>query len=140
MDGQDWSPQVWSKTATGTQKGVINQARREGGAVDTEEKFTSGNRAGRNVVPNAKKLDDDHETYKHERVCQDFTMALQQARLAKKMTQAVLANAICEKQTVVAEYENGKAIPNGAIIQKLNRALGVNLPRAKAKAKAKPKA
>jgi ribosome-binding protein aMBF1 (putative translation factor) len=52
-----------------------------------------------------------------------------QARTAKKMTQKELATAINEKPQVVAEYESGKAIPNGQIISKLERQLGVKLPR-----------
>jgi putative transcription factor len=56
-------------------------------------------------------------------------MAIQQARLAKKMTQKELAVAICEKPTIIAEYESGRAIPNPALLLKLDRALGVHLPR-----------
>lgn len=41
--------------------------------------------------------------------------AIQQARAAKKMTQAQLAQAINEKPAVVNQYENGKAIPNGQV-------------------------
>eukprot|EP00453_Perkinsus_chesapeaki_P000937 CAMPEP_0185916564 /NCGR_PEP_ID=MMETSP0924C-20121207/3598_1 /TAXON_ID=321610 /ORGANISM="Perkinsus chesapeaki, Strain ATCC PRA-65" /LENGTH=64 /DNA_ID=CAMNT_0028641815 /DNA_START=51 /DNA_END=240 /DNA_ORIENTATION=- len=48
--------------------------------------------------------------------------------LLKKMSQAELAKAINEKPTVINEYESGKAIPNGAIVSKLNRALGTRLP------------
>jgi putative transcription factor len=52
-----------------------------------------------------------------------------QARLAKKMTQAQLAQAINEKPQVIQEYESGKAIPNGAILNKLSRALGTTLSK-----------
>ncbi|CAM9577749.1 unnamed protein product, partial [Discosporangium mesarthrocarpum] len=34
-----------------------------------------------------------------------------------------------EKPQVVGEYESGKAIPNPQLISKLERALGVRLPR-----------
>lgn len=40
-----------------------------------------------------------------------------------------------EKQSVISEYESGKAIPNPAVISKLERALGVRLPRDKKKKK-----
>jgi ribosome-binding protein aMBF1 (putative translation factor) len=54
------------------------------------------------------------------------------------MTQKELATAINEKPQVVGEYESGKAVPNPAIISKLERALGVKLPRpGKSKAPAK---
>jgi transcriptional regulator with XRE-family HTH domain len=52
-----------------------------------------------------------------------------QARTAKKLTQKELATAINEKPQVVAEYESGKAMPNPQIILKLERSLGVKLPR-----------
>jgi len=52
-----------------------------------------------------------------------------QARTAKKMTQKDLATKINEKPQVIGEYENGKAIPNGQIIVKIERALGCKLPR-----------
>lgn len=55
------------------------------------------------------------------------------------MTQKELATAINEKPQVVAEYESGKAIPNGQIISKLERQLGVKLPRP-GKSTAPPKA
>ena len=63
----------------------------------------------------------------------DLRLAIQQARLAKKMTQKDLAAAIAEKATVINEYESGRAIPNGQIISKMERILGVRLPRQKKK-------
>ena len=45
------------------------------------------------------------------------------------MTQKALATAINEKPTVVQQYEQGKAIPNGQIISKMEKALGKRLPR-----------
>ena len=49
--------------------------------------------------------------------------------MAKKMTQKDLATKINEKPQVVGEYESGKAVPNGQIIVKMERVLGVKLPR-----------
>merc|ERR1712014_498258 len=112
--------------------GEVNAARRSGTQVDTDRKFNAGsNKSAHAVVSNAKKLDENTETFRHETVSHDFKMALQQARLAKKMTQAQLASQINEKSTVINEYESGKAIPKGDVINKLNRALGVRLPKAK---------
>ena len=50
-----------------------------------------------------------------------------QGRLAKKLTQAQLAQQINECPQVVQEYESGKAIPNQQILAKLERVLGVKL-------------
>ena len=42
---------------------------------------------------------------------------------------AELALVINEKPTIVGEYESGRAIPNPTLISKMERALGVKLPR-----------
>jgi len=52
-------------------------------------------------------------------------------RKCLSLSQAALATAVNEKQSIINEYEAGKAIPAGPIINKLNRALGVRLPKAK---------
>jgi len=56
--------------------------------------------------------------------------------MAKKMSQKQLATLINEKPQVIAEYENGKAIPNGQIIVKIEKKLGCKLPRPGKKKKA----
>eukprot|EP00419_Tripos_fusus_P024333 CAMPEP_0172709132 /NCGR_PEP_ID=MMETSP1074-20121228/53485_1 /TAXON_ID=2916 /ORGANISM="Ceratium fusus, Strain PA161109" /LENGTH=144 /DNA_ID=CAMNT_0013532279 /DNA_START=57 /DNA_END=491 /DNA_ORIENTATION=- len=131
---QDWAPVVWQKSGpkgkASKSNSEVNAARRAGDQIDTSKKFNpGGNQSARSVVPNAKKLDENTDTFRHATVSHEFKLALQQARLAKKMTQAQLATAINEKGSVMNEYETGKAIPNGAIINKLNRSLGVRLPK-----------
>ena len=42
-----------------------------------------------------------------------------------------LATSLNEKPQVIQQYENGQAIPNPQIISKIERALGVKLPRKK---------
>merc|ERR1711972_820047 len=132
----DWAPVILTKTApkgkAAKSSSAVNVARRSGAEVETTQKVNAGgNKSAHSQVPNAAKLDENGETFRHATVSHDFKMALQQARLAKKMSQAQLTTAINEKGTVINEYESGKAIPNGAIINKLNRALGVRLPKAK---------
>lgn len=77
----------------------------------------------------ARKLEEDTESTVHATVDRNLSQAIQQARLAKKLTQKELATAIMEKATVIQEYESGRAIPNPTILSKLDRALGVHLPR-----------
>ena len=69
-------------------------------------------------------------------VTRAFSSQLQSARLSKSLTQKALAAMINEKPTVVNDYEAGKAVPNQQVIQKLNRALGIQLV---GNNKAKPK-
>ena len=45
------------------------------------------------------------------------------------MSQKQLATSINEKPQVIQQYESGTAIPNPQILLKLDRALGVHLPR-----------
>merc|ERR1712224_359319 len=124
--------QARSKGAQAKIPSAVNNARRSGAEVDTEKKFAGGmNKSPQSVVSNAKKLDEHHETFHHPTVSHEFKLALQQARLAKKMSQQQLAQAINEKGSVINDYESGKAIPNGAVIQKLNRVMGVRLPKTK---------
>lgn len=59
----------------------------------------------------------------------DLKKALIQARNAKGLTQKALAQQLQMAPTIVNEYESGKAIPNNAIISKMERALGCKLPR-----------
>ena len=60
-------------------------------------------------------------------VSSELKKRIMAARLAKKMTQAQLAQAINEKPQVIQEYESGKAIPSPAVLSKLSRVLGVVL-------------
>lgn len=104
---------------------AVNAAMRSGN-VSTVKKFGGGSNqseASRNMA----KLDAETEELSHVKVDSELKKNIQQARLAKKMTQAQLANAINEPPKTVNEYESGKAIPNGQIISKMERALGTKL-------------
>merc|ERR1719310_1730739 len=99
------------------------------GIVQTEKKYGAGGNASAHTASvNARKIEESDEL-KHNKVDKSLSKAIQQARMAKKMTQKELATKINEKPQVIGEYENGKAIPNGQIIVKIERALGCKLPR-----------
>ena len=59
--------------------------------------------------------------------------AIQQARLACKMSQKELAIKLQVQPSVITDYENGKAVPNNLFISKIEKALNTKLPRAKKK-------
>ena len=65
----------------------------------------------------------------------ELRTAISQARCAKKnpdgstLTQKQLAALINVPAGVINQYESGQAAPNGEIISKIERALGVKLPR-----------
>lgn len=134
--GQDWTEVVITKsktqkTAGMNQSQVLTQARMSGAQVTTQKKFSAGeNKSAHSTVTGSlKKLEESTEEFKHPTVDLSVSRAIASARLAKHLTQKDLATAINERPQVIQELESGKAMPNPAILQKLDRALGVHLPR-----------
>ena len=102
-----------------------------GSGVETSRKMNAGanKNAAHGATKNLQKLENETEVFQHETVSSELKKQIQQARLAKKMTQAQVAQAINEKPQVINEYESGKAIPNPQILSKLSRVLGVKLKK-----------
>ena len=100
-------------------------AMRRAGEVATERK--TGHHTGE--AAHMRKLEESTEEFKHATVDRSLSQAISQARQAKKLTQKQLATAINEKPQIIQQYESGHAIPNPQVLNKLDRALGVHLPR-----------
>ncbi|KNA16812.1 hypothetical protein SOVF_085800 [Spinacia oleracea] len=129
---QDWEPVVLHKNRPKTQDlrdpKAVNQALRSGKAVETVKKAVAGtNKKAPATVVNARKLDEETEPAALAKVAAEVRLAIQKARIAKKMSQAELAKLINERPQVVQEYENGKAVPNHMVLAKMERVLGVKL-------------
>lgn len=62
---------------------------------------------------------------------QEIRIAIQQARIAKKMSQKQLASLMNISIQHIGQFENGKIAPSNAMIAKLERLLNVKLPRNK---------
>ncbi|KAI4347141.1 hypothetical protein L6164_007983 [Bauhinia variegata] len=128
---QDWEPVVLHKSKPKAQDlrnpKAVNQALRSGVEVQTIKKFDGGSNKKTAPVVNARKLDEGTEPAALDRVSPEVRQAIQKARLEKKMSQAELAKQINERPQVVQEYENGKAVPNQAVLAKMERVLGVKL-------------
>jgi putative transcription factor len=103
------------------------------GVVTTEKRFAGGENKNRGVAGGARRLEEhgtgDDDSFKIKTVDRSLSKAIAQARNAKKMTQKMLGNQINENPKIIQEYESGKAIPSGQILSKLDKALGVRLPR-----------
>eukprot|EP01107_Rhizomastix_libera_P003550 TRINITY_DN16196_c0_g1_i1.p1 TRINITY_DN16196_c0_g1~~TRINITY_DN16196_c0_g1_i1.p1 ORF type:complete len:141 (-),score=39.16 TRINITY_DN16196_c0_g1_i1:15-413(-) len=127
MSDQDWHTIVLHKKET-TIKGesALARAKQTGAAVETVAKASSNKPAG---LPNAKKIDNVEEldSLAHKQVSREQSLRIQQGRQAKGWTQKELAQKINEKQTVVNEYECQRAIPDTAILAKMEKALGIKL-------------
>lgn len=108
---------------------AVNQARRQGIAIETVKKHNAGANQVTSGGLSATKLDNETEDFHINRVSSNLKVQIVQARTAKKMTQAQLAQAINEKPNVIQEYESGKAIPNPQILNKMSRILGVQLKK-----------
>ena len=99
-----------------------------GGNVGTEKKYgAGGNKSGAAV--NAAKIEQEDSNFVVETVGFEFKIALMKARQAKGLKQAELAEKLSVKPSVINDYESGRAVPDGGFISKLNRALGVTLPK-----------
>lgn len=77
----------------------------------------------------ARKLDDAEAEVKLKTVSVDLKNQIQQARQAKGLTQKDLAMKINETQTVVQQYESGKAVVDQRVLNKMNKVLGVTLKK-----------
>ena len=103
MDHQDINDVVWKKNKKPTTK-------------------SSG-------ISKNKKLEDDNEELKVDKVSFSLKNAIRDARIAKKLTQKQLAQMINEKADVIQNYENGKAIPDQRLLNKLRRILNAKLKK-----------
>ncbi|KAK3210753.1 hypothetical protein Dsin_015459 [Dipteronia sinensis] len=128
---QDWEPVVLHKSKAKAQQlrdpKAVNQALRSGAPVQTVKKFDGGSNKKAAPALNTKKLEEGTEPGSLERVPGEVRQVIQKARLEKKMSQAELAKLINERPQVVQEYENGKAVPNQAVLAKMEKVLGVKL-------------
>lgn len=106
---------------------AINRARREGAAIDTQQKWGGGQNKQHVTTKNTAKLDRETEQLKHDKVSLDLGKLIQQGRQAKGWSQKDLATRCNEKPQVINDYEAGRGIPNQAVIGKIEKALGVKL-------------
>jgi putative transcription factor len=120
MDGQDWQPVIFKKRAPTTAKeaGVRN-------GYQTTSKLKSGTRGSVNGQRLAKI--DRTEIGDIPKVSKSVGKAIAKGRLAKGLSQRILAQKCNVKPEVIASYELGKAQPSQAILLKIQRNLGVRL-------------
>ncbi|KAG0498937.1 hypothetical protein HPP92_003267 [Vanilla planifolia] len=132
---QDWEQVIFHRhkpnsTALKNPK-AVNSALRAGAAVETVKKLDAGSNknssSASQPVMHERKLDEQTEPDSFDRVPTEVRQAIVKARIAKKMSQAELAKHINERTLVVQDYESGKAIPNHAVLAKMERVLGVKL-------------
>ncbi|XP_059485755.1 endothelial differentiation-related factor 1 [Neocloeon triangulifer] len=106
---------------------AVNAARRQGASVDTTQKWGAATNKQHQTTKNTAKLDRETEELKHEKISMDIGKLIQQGRLSKGWSQKELATKINEKPQVINDYEAGRAIPNQAILGKIERTIGLKL-------------
>ncbi|KAF4518327.1 hypothetical protein B566_EDAN009115 [Ephemera danica] len=108
---------------------AVNAARRQGVAVDTQQKWGAGQNKQHQTTKNTAKLDRETEELKHDKVSLDIGKLIQQGRQAKGWSQKELATKVNEKPQVINDYEAGRAIPNQIILGKIERVIGYLVSR-----------
>ncbi|KAL1510948.1 hypothetical protein AB1Y20_005775 [Prymnesium parvum] len=127
--GQDWNEVTFTNKPPAARPGSAQPG--SGNATSAQRAHGSANSMTAGTGLSARKLEDETEELKHQTVSTDLKLAIIKARNAKGLTQKQLAQQLNMQPQVINEYESGKAIPNNAIIAKIERALGAKLPRAK---------
>ncbi|XP_022109782.1 endothelial differentiation-related factor 1-like [Acanthaster planci] len=132
MAESDWDQVTYLRKKAPTAKQArssqaVNSAMRRGDAVETRLKFNAAQNKKRSTDCSTAKLDRETEELHHERVKLEVGKVIQRGRQQKEMTQKELATKINEKPQVINDYEAGRAIPNQAILAKIERAIGLKL-------------
>jgi ribosome-binding protein aMBF1 (putative translation factor) len=105
----------------------IKKQKERTGETATQKKFdTTHSNAMR-------KLDENGETFKVDKVNPKVSKAIIDGRTAKKWKRADLAMRCQLTVAIITEYETGKAKPNIGQIKKMEKALGVKLTGAEFK-------
>ena len=116
MNHQDWTPVILTKKP---EKNISNNTLRSGSFV-TRTKHN----------PNAQrltKIEGETETLKIKTVSSSIEKEIQKGRLAKKMTQKQLAQAINVTPKVINEFESGKAVKNESVKRKIANYLKIKI-------------
>lgn len=121
MNKQDAKPIVIR--STGQKNGVKIQT------VNNNMKYNAGKNVQNKNRPNTKKIEEkiDEDDFSLPKVTGKLCVQLQQARLAKNMTQKQLAQACNMNDGIIRDYENGSAIPNPNDLVKMSKVLDVTL-------------
>ena len=121
---QDWTETKWDKREDNRKKDGYNKAQQRTSRMDAASAAQ-------------KRLDQETDVKRREKIDLSISKAIQQARMGAKLTQAQLAQRMNIKPAIIGAYESGKVVPSGAFISRIERAIGggVRLPRPKKKSK-----
>lgn len=104
-------------------KNPENSQNKTNGVPNNNSSFVS------NDIKNEIKADDNGGILPPQQTSHEFRIVLTQARCAKKLNQAQLAQQLNIQVSFIRDWENGKATPTGPQISKLQRILTCKLPK-----------
>lgn len=127
MNDFDWDT-IIIKSKKLKQKEEVKKAQRNGTAqIDTKKKFEGGRNTSNQSSINARKIEEETEDFNIKKVNRKLSTTISTARTAKGMKQKDLATKINVLPALIQKYENGQAIPDQQVINKLQRVLGIKL-------------
>lgn len=116
---QDWNTVTLHRTYTPQEK--LKRSQRTGETVTVEKR--------QQQAINKISLDNETEVFNHKKTGLKLGQQIQQARVNKKLSQKDLAHMLNEKPQIIQQYENGQAIPNPQLLNKMQTKLGVKFDR-----------
>jgi putative transcription factor len=126
MNFQDWNEVKWDKrgekSKNESNKDFMSKQLRTNNVVSSV-KPGGLNQNKININPNLKKIEKEEDTFKIKTVSMNVSKKIAKARCDKKMTQKELANAIYLPFKLIQDYENGTAIPNHVVLNKIEKIL-----------------
>jgi putative transcription factor len=126
MEHQDWNTTVLRKTSTQIAK---NNKKNKLSTADTMLKHNATKNTQRQNNFGSKI--DDNEYLPQEKISHGLKLNIQKGRMAKKLSQKQLATQCNLPTSTIKDYESGNVVPNGQILNKLSRVLGVTLKNTK---------
>ena len=116
MDHQDWKTVILNnpnaaKTKTKTKTNIIKKK--------TDDEKTAKLRA----------IDTETETFKIPKIDKKISKQISEARCHLKMSQKELANKLNLPVKTIVDYENGKAIPENRLLNKIKNTLKINIKK-----------
>jgi putative transcription factor len=131
MSHQDWQPIVLTKRKPAANSKVTDVTKAKMSGIDTitEKKANAGTNALKDSTMTKVKRDamNSEDPGHIDLIDKKVSQRIQARRTEKGLSRKQLAQKINEKETLLADYENGKAIPSASVLNKIERALGVSV-------------
>lgn len=121
MQHQDWTPIVIGRNKQSSNRS--NHSNQPINQRSTNQQFTNQQFINRPSKQIQAALNNDGMPNRIEKIDKKISQNIQNARNALGISRKELAQKINEKETLVAEYENGIAIPSATILNKIDKVL-----------------